>query len=191
MYAGAPTTVATSSLVAGWLIFRESTYRYEFSYPSQGTIAAEGVSGFPSDEMPPNMTPEEYLAELRQKMPGNLCVVLSYGLGFLAIQPAENRDGAYTGPCSGTGVGDYDVSEHSENLVVDGEVHVAQGFQVRERTSEASLRGEFLSVSLMDGTRIDYGGAWVNAGETYEDYLSAKAVLLRVLESYRRIEGRE
>jgi hypothetical protein len=49
----------------------------------------------------------------------------------------------------------------------------------------ATFRSEFFKVQLEDGTRIDYGGNWIDNGETDEDYLSVKKLLLKILASYR------
>jgi hypothetical protein len=112
-------------------------------------------------------------------------------VGFLDIQPAENENGAFAGPCGVTGVGDYEVSESREGVTVGTGVYEARRFQVRERDTEAALRGEFYMLWLEDGMRIDFGGSWVNLGGTYEDYEAAKEVLVKVLGSFRRIGGGE
>jgi hypothetical protein len=177
--------------MSGWLVFREETYHYEFSYPPEATIITKGVTSFPSEALPPNMTGAEYLAELRQTLPGSLCVSVQYDAGFLDIQPAENENGAFAGPCGVTGVGDYEVTESRDGVRVGTEVYDARRFLVREQDAEATLRGEFYMLWLEDGTRIDFGGAWANLGRTYADYEASKAVLVKVLVSFRRIGGGE
>jgi len=89
-------------------------------------------------------------------------VQLSVETGFIAIHAPPNRGGKFV-TCGVTGVGDYDVVEKSETVIIGGQPYAAEGHQVHERNPSAAFRSEFFITKLEDGTRIDYGGSWADA----------------------------
>lgn len=182
------TPIPTSKSIAGWLTYRNAVFRYELSYPPQASLSTEGVTGYPTEELLPNTTPEEYLTKLAQMYPGDLCVRIQYRFGFVTIEAPQDKGGKYTGPCGVTGVGDYDVIEKTEIVNIGGRSYSVTGYEVHQRDASATFRSEFFKVQLEDGTRIDYGGNWTDDGETYKDYLPVKEVLLQILASYQKSE---
>lgn len=176
--------IPTSKSIHGWLTYRNSLLSYELSYPSEATMLTEGVTSFPTEELPSNMTFDEYLAKLKKVYPGDLCVSIQYQFGFITIEAPQDKGGKYTGPCGVTGVGDYDVVEKTEKINIGARSYSATGYEVHERDTSATFRSEFFKVQLEDGTAIDYGGNWIENGKTYKDYLSVKEVLLQVLATF-------
>jgi hypothetical protein len=69
--------------------------------------------------------------------------------------------------------------------VISGQSYSAQGYEIYERDAAATFRGEFFFVELADGTKINYGGAWAEAGATHADYVPVKEVVRQILASYR------
>ncbi len=181
-----PTTVATSTLIEGWLVYQNDLIGYEFSYPPQAEITSKGANSRPSDEeLPPNMTPVEYLAQLRRTYPDDLCVVIQYDFSFVIIQAPPDQGGKYATPCGVTGVGDYDLIAKTETVIIDGRPYAARGWEVHERNEDATFLEEFFILQLEDGMRIDYGGTWARAGAFHTDYLPVKEILLQILASLR------
>jgi len=184
-----PTPILTSTVVEGWFVYRNEFYDYEFSHPPEAEISTQGVTGYPTEELPDNMTSAEYIVWLSEIYPDDICVGLQYGVGFITIQPPPDQGGKYGGPCGVTGVGDYAIVEITETVMIDEQIYLADGWEIYERDDEATFRSEFFFVHLEDGTRIDYGGYWVDEGATYEDYLPVKETLIQILASYRKRPG--
>jgi hypothetical protein len=183
-----PTPIPTHTLlpVDSWPTYRNQLLRYELKYPPQAVLSTAGVTGYPIEELPTDMEPDEFLAQLEQTYAGDLCVSIQYRIGFVTIKAAPNEGGKYTDSCGVTGVGDYDVKEKTETVMIGNRPYSAQGFEVYGRGASATFRSEFFIVHLEDGTRIDFGSDWTNQGKTYEDYLPVKEILLKILASYRR-----
>jgi len=97
----------------GWRIYINDAYGYQFSYPATAAIAEIGVEGFPADELPEGMSPDEYMAQLREKYTDRLCVHVEYGLGYIYISAPPNEGFRYA-LCGRTGVGVGEVVEKSE-----------------------------------------------------------------------------
>jgi hypothetical protein len=61
-------------VVEGWLTYHNDFYAYSFSYPPEAEIVTQGVSGFPTEELPEDMTAAEYRRQLEDTYPDNICV---------------------------------------------------------------------------------------------------------------------
>jgi hypothetical protein len=144
--------IPTSKSIQGWLNYRNTLLSYELSYPPKATLLTAGVTGFPAEELPPDMTPDEYLAKLRRIYSGDLCITIQYRFGFIAIEAPQDQGGKYTGPCGVTGVGDYDVIEKTEKVNVGGQSYSATGYEVHQSDTSATFRSEFFKLQLKDGT---------------------------------------
>ncbi len=111
----APTmTVATSSLIEGWLTYRSAMYQYEFSYPPETNLEIKSVESFP-EALPAGVTFEEYLYQLQNKF-GDLCVIATYSQSFLLIQVPNSGDYVL---CGGFGMGDEPIVEKSTQVSID------------------------------------------------------------------------
>lgn len=178
------TAMSTSSLIEGWLTYRNETYKYEFSYPPETTLQITSVDGFPG-ELPVGITFEDYLHQLQEKY-GDLCVIATYSQGFLLIQAPNAWDYVL---CGGFGVGADVVVEKSEVVSVNGKSYPARGWELYNQDgTEKFLYSEFFFVDLEDGTHIAFGGPGSADYAKFDDYLAVKEILLRMLASYRTIE---
>lgn len=177
------TDIPTSSAVTGWLTYQSDFYHYEISYPQDATVQLYGVSGFPTEELPEDMSATQYLSQLKQIYPEDICVTIAYQGGLVSIMAPTENGGKY-GDCAGFGIGVYDVIEKSEPIIVDGVSYLANGFEIREQDEAATWQGEFLQLRLDDGTLI----TWSVSGDdvTFDEYLSLKEMLLQIIMSYRK-----
>jgi hypothetical protein len=175
----------TSPSAEGWLTYSNAVLRYELSYPPEAIVVTEGVTGYPTEELPPNMTEEEYLTMLKQRYPGDLCVSIQYRIGYIAIQAPLEQGGKYSLPCGLSGLGVVDVIAKTETAMIAGRSYSATGYEVHQRDAAATFIGEYFTLQLADGTFIHYGGFWTDQGQTLEDYLPVKETLLQILATYR------
>lgn len=187
-----PTPAATSEVVEGWLTYRNDFYAYTFSYPPEAEIVTQGVSGFPTEELPEGMTGTAYLNRLREIYPGDICVSITLSAGSVHFLAPSEAGGKYADICPGMGIGDYDLVEKSETVVINGRSYQANGYRVHERDELATFRSEFFGFLLDDGTSITYaaGPEYSPKFDTdYEaahaDYLATKEQLLQIIDSYR------
>ncbi|MFO7678990.1 MAG: hypothetical protein R6X34_02985 [Chloroflexota bacterium] len=175
-----PIPVPTSNVVEGWLMYQNDFFNYRFSYPPEARIRRQGVTGVPIEEVPENMTVEEYWEKLKELYPNNLCISVEYGTGFVIFVPSEEKGGRYTGPCGITGVGDDDIVSLSETVLIDGESYTASGVKFYERGTGA-WQGEFYILKLNDHVAIHYG----SLRGTQEQFLDAQETLLQIVTSFR------
>lgn len=189
-----PEPTATPAAVAAesWLTYQNNYYGYAISYPADAQIATEGVSGYPTDELPEGVTPDEYIQQLEAAYPDDICLSIGVGIGSLHILAPEENGGKYAMPCPGLGIGAYELVEASETVVINGRSYTATGNKIYEQDEFATFRSEFFSVRLDDGTKITLiaGPEFSPQFESdYEaanaDYLATKALLLQIVESYR------
>ncbi len=158
-----PSPVVTSEVVSGWLVYRNEEYGFRFSYPAEADIKARQDSDSSEDD------------------PGDICVSVGYQTGFITFRiPWESGD-EYGDPCGRTGVGDYDIFPITETVMIDGHPYTAEGHEIRERDEAGTWLDEVLSLSLADGTSIQYG----SATGTQEAYLKSKEILLQIIASFR------
>lgn len=185
-----PTNTLTSTVVSGsssteeWLTYSSTFYNYEISYPQDAKLRRYGVSGFPTEEQPENMTSEQYLTQLRQTYPEDICITISYKSGVVSIMAPPENGGKY-GDCAGFGIGAYDLIEHTENIIVDGVTYSAEGFEIREQNEAATWRGEFLEFRLSDDTLITLSGEPDNLN-SYDEYMNTREILLQIIMSYHK-----
>ncbi|VAW37800.1 hypothetical protein MNBD_CHLOROFLEXI01-1110 [hydrothermal vent metagenome] len=176
--------ITESSIIEGWLTYQSAFYNYEISYPQDAKLRRYGVSGFPTEEQPENMTFEQYLTQLRQTYPEDICITISYKHGTVSIMAPPENGGKY-GDCVGYGVGAYDLIEQTENIIVDGVDYLAEGFEIREQNEAATWHGEILSFRLNDGTLINLSGTIDNSA-SYDEYMNTREVLLQIIMSYHK-----
>jgi hypothetical protein len=180
----APNTSPTPAPTKGWSVFQNDLLGYEFSYPPEAKVSSSGPDSYSPDDVPPGMN-IDYFAVLESIYPDDLCVGLDYEVGFIVITAPPNRGGTFV-TCGVTGVGDYDIVETTETVVIGDQSYSAQGYKVYDRDAAATFRNEFFFVTLEDGIRINYGGYWADNGSTFEDYVPVKEILLQVLASYQK-----
>lgn len=180
----APT--AGTAVPADWLLYVNPVFGYQFSYPPGATINESGVEGFPTDELPPGKTPDEYVAELQAMYGNTLCVTVRYGSGYVSISAPANREFRYA-ICGRTGVGAGTMTPKSETIVIAGIPYTASGYEfIGDETPCDTLpcHNETMGLQLPDGTQIEYGAAPVE-GVTYADYLATtRPVLMQIVTTF-------
>jgi hypothetical protein len=176
-------TIPTSSIVDGWLVYKNPIYNYEFSYPPGTTLKISSVESFPG-ELPAGVTFDEYLLQLQDKY-GDLCVIATYGEGFLLVQAPNGWDYVL---CGGFGVGNEPIVEKSEQVFINNKVYTARGWALyRKEGDKIILESEFFFVDLEDSTHFAYGSNLERAPDKFENYLAVKETLLQMLASYRTV----
>jgi len=172
--------IPTSAEVDGWLVYENDFLGYRFSYPPEARIHVQGFTGFPMDELPENLTVEEYQAQLEAEYPDNLCVTVSYQAAFIAFVPSYDTIGKYTVPCGVTGVGDFEIRTEEVSLIIDGRQMV--GTIHRLFGGESNWRGEFTLLEAGDDLGIHYGSA---NDATHEEFLDAQETMMQIVSSLR------
>lgn len=184
----APTSVSTTgpTVPAGWLLYVSPVFGYRFFYPPGVTITETGVEGFPTDELPPDQTPSEYMAELQAMYDNALCVTARYGSGYVSISAPANRDFRYV-ICGRTGVGAGTMTEKNETIFIAGVGYTASGYEFLGEEMPCDTlpcHNETMVLRLPDGTRIEYGAAPVD-GVPYADYLATtRPVLVQIVATF-------
>jgi hypothetical protein len=173
----------------GLLVYTNDVYGYQFRYPAGATLTETGVEGFPSDELPEGMSPDEYMAQLQEKYTDKLCVHIEYGLGYIYISAPPNQ-GHWYAACGRTGVGAGEIINKTEDVTLGGQSHTAVGFEFIGGGETLEQHNETFRINLADGTVIEYG-ARPEPTASYQDYLmKGKPMLLRILASYSPTAGR-
>ena len=170
--------------VDGWLTYHNDYFGYAFDYPPEAKIQETGVTGYPTEMLPPGMDPGEFITLLETTLPNNLCVGVGLPAAFFVVAPSAEAGGDFAGPCGVSGVGAYDLKNHSEMVSVAGAQVESSITEVFDRSTGTKLN-EFALIRLEDGTRLQYGSAWSQRGRTYDDYLLDHATILRILASFR------
>ena len=177
--AGAPTAIP------GWLTYTNAFLGYQFDYPPDAVITALGVTGYPTDELPAGMTPDQFSAFLEQTYPDQLCVDVQLPIGFLTIGAPQERGGKYSTPCGVSGIGSYTIVNKTETVTVAGQAYSAGGMEIYDPQQNNVFKAEIYHFTLGDGTRFNYGGDWLQLGLTHDDFLPYREMLLRMIGSYR------
>jgi len=166
--------------VDGWLVYENDFLGYRFSYPPEARIRVQGFTGFPMDELPENLTVEEYQAQLEAEYPDNLCVTVAYQAVFIAFVPSYDTVGKYTVPCGVTGVGDFEIKTEEVSFIIDG--RQVSGSLHRMFGGEGNWRGEFTLLGDGDDLGIHYGSA---NDATHEEFLDAQETMMQIVLSLR------
>lgn len=152
-----PTTTEDALNAEAWRIYENDFFGYRFSYPPEARISKQGVTGFPAEELPQNMTTEMYWEQLEATYPDDLCVSVRIKTGFVTFVPASEKGGRYTGPCGITGVGDYALTDISETILIDDQTCIASGSRLFRQSATPSWEGEFYLLPLDDTITVHFG----------------------------------
>jgi len=178
------TPTATPDPYAGWLTYINQDHGYQFNYPPGAIVDAVGVSGYPTADLPAGMTPSEYMAQLQQTYGNQICVSIHYLQGYVNISAPVNTQFVYT-LCGRTGVGMGTMTDKTEQVLINGILETAEGFEFYGGSEILDDHNETLVLYLADNTRIEYG-AGPDSVVTYADYIAdTKDVLLLIVESYQ------
>ncbi len=170
----------------GWLTYTNRTFGYAFDYPAEAELVAVGVTGYPTDELPPGVEPGQYFATLEATYTEAICAGVRYGTAFLYVGPPEDAGGRFSLPCGVSGVGTYDLRPVEEPITIGPDTLSAGGSAIYS-LDDGTFLYEFFFVPTR-GFRFNYGGDWTQAGTTYEAYLADKAIIQQVLASWRWLE---
>jgi len=177
--------VGPATAIPGWLTYTNAFLGYQFDYPPEAVITAEGVTGYPTEELPAGMTPDQFFAKLEATYPDQLCVNVQLPVGFLTIGAPQERGGKYSSPCGVSGIGAYTIVNKTEAVVVGDQNHTAGGMEIYDPQQNNVFKAEIYYLTLGDGTRFNYGADWLMEGRSHDDYLPYREVLLRMMASYR------
>ncbi len=178
------TTLPASSIPENWLIYHNDFLKYTFHYPQEAQIIEEGVTGFPSGEMPAGMDIGDYFDQLNTIYPSNLCVRLHLAGMFLSITPPDDRGRRYTGPCGISGIGNtYIIEQFDETIYLFGDDRSVTWTRFLDKTN-GEWQNEASSL-LINGFLIEFGVfSFVDIDKiSEEEYLSSKPDLLLILAS--------
>jgi hypothetical protein len=175
----------------GWETYVNERYGYEIQYPPEANLEEMGIHGYVTDEqgkplgdIPEGLEPDEIFEYLRQTYGENLCVQITYALGYITISVPENVEFRYA-TCGRTGVGAGDMLPKEEAVQIDGAEITAEGFEFRSGGESLAQHNETFVLLLPDGTRVEYSSR-PSADATYQDYLmKTKPVLMEILSTYR------
>ena len=123
-----PAGAATA--IPGWLTYTNAFLGYQFDYPPGAVISAEGVTGYPTEELPAGMTSDQFFAQLEATYPDQLCVNVQLPIAFLTIGAPEERGGKYSSPCGVSGIGAYTLVNKTETVTVGGQAYSAGGMEI-------------------------------------------------------------
>ena len=181
-------TVATifPAIPENWFTYTNEFLEYSFQYPQEAKIVEEGVTGFPSEELPPNMSIEEYFAYLKEEYPSHLCIRVHYKGLFISITPPEGKGRKYTGPCGISGIGNtYRFEKYNEEIFIAEEYRTIEWTKYIDKISgqwEHEASSIRISAFLFEFGNFTFGG---EENITEEEYRQAKPELLLILGSFR------
>jgi hypothetical protein len=180
-----PTHVVSPQVtpVDGWLTYHNTYLGYAFDYPPEAAIVETGVSGYPTEMLPPGMDPGQFIDLLESSLPANLCVSAKLPAAWIVVAASPAAGGDFAGPCGVTGIGAYDIKNSTELVSAGGQQMEARLTEVFDKGTAQKLY-EFAFLQLEDGTRIQYGND-TQSGMTIDDYMQAKPTILRILASFR------
>jgi hypothetical protein len=163
-----------------WKTYTNTVYKYQFKYPPSARISEAEKSSFSvrTEEVKQGITVED----VYKKYTGKICVSTQYRFGYVKISAPPNKYFAYV-ICGRTGVGAYTVTSKEEVVVIDGKTYTAKGYEVKGPGNTLDYHNETFNVTLEDGTTIEYG-ALPTEKATFEDYLTIKGELLKIVESF-------
>ncbi len=180
----APTVPPVATSIPGWLTYHNGMIGYAFDYPPEAVLTTSGVTGYPSEELPPGVEPGQYFATLEATYTDALCAGIELpGASFVLWAPDE-EGGRFGGPCGVTGIGVYDIRTEESAITINDEALMLKTTRVYEVGTD-TLVNEFGGVQLSDGTRLGFASHWQEHGLTYEDYLADRDTILQVMASYR------
>jgi hypothetical protein len=180
----APAVPPEATSIPGWLTYHNSRIGYAFDYPPEAVLTTSGVTGYPSEELPPGIETGQYVATLEATYTEALCAGIELPSASFVLWAPEEEGGRYGGPCGVTGIGVYDVRTGHSPITIDGQVLTLKTMRLFEVGTD-TLVDEFASVRLSDGTLLSIISHWQEHGLTYEDYLADREAILRVMSSYR------
>lgn len=165
----------------GWQSYTNELYGYKIFFPPEAEVATKGIERIPEGEIPEGVAYDAYAKDLERKLGKELCAIITYKTGFVAISAPTNAGYRYA-PCAPTGVGAGELKAVSEQVVIGGQVYDANG---REFLSEdGTVHDEIFSLVLPDKVQIAFGAAGISP-EAYTAYLDeVKPLIRQIVESF-------
>ena len=178
------TAIPSLFIPQDWLNYNNKFLKYSFHYPQEATIIEEGVTGFPSDELPPGTNISGYFDQLKAIYPSNLCVRVHFAGTFLSITPPDDRGGKYTGPCGISGIGNtYTSEKFEETIYMAGDYRTVTWTRLLDRSS-GEWQHEFSTLRI-DDFLLEFGVfTFMDVDKISEnEFIQAKPDLLLILAS--------
>jgi hypothetical protein len=192
-----PEVGAGLDITADWPVFINDRYSYQIKHPMGGVISLFGPLSFSMDDVPEDMSPEQYLDSLQKEYTDRLCVEIKYSLGWIYNAAPPNKGKGWT-PCGPTGIGAGEIINKIEITAVGDLLYQTNGteFKLQMVNSDGipytgetlDMHGEMYRIELEDGTVIRFGSQ-PRHDATYEDYLmKTKETLLQIISTYEGLE---
>jgi len=174
---------------ADWLTYTSEKYGYEIKYPKEASIytTTKELFGIPTDkdgvpldnELKQFNTFDQKIEYLYQKYGEDICLIIHYKGGRVVISSPANNNPRYV-ICGSTGIG-VDTVEVEQEIVVDGKKYLASG---RKADISTETPHEFFVIHLEGGTKIEFGSNF-DSNYTFNEYLSVKDELIKILKTYK------
>jgi hypothetical protein len=172
----------------GWLTYENHRYGYRFKYPPEAGVYELGVETFDLNDVPADMTRDEYRDHLYETIGHNVCVHLVLGDGYIMFEAPENWEGNYTF-CRklGPGAPGWRAPVRTERISVEGQDYPVEGREFIKIDGTGTDHDEALAFKLPSGMRIEFG-AYSSADGSYDLYRAeVLPVLKEILESFETI----
>lgn len=176
---------------AGWSTFVNAHYGYQIKYPPGANISFFGPVRFSPDDVPTDMTEDQYMEQLTKLYTDHLCIQIEYALGYIYISAPPNNEKDFMVPCGDLALGAGEIIAKNEDVSIGTHLSQASGHEYVAGTPTVDetldLHNEAFWIYLDDGTRITYG-ATPRTDATYGDYqMKSKEVLYQILATYERL----
>jgi hypothetical protein len=176
---------------SGWKTYTNVRYGYSFLYPSTAIVNEVKKQDFSLslDEQAQGLTFDEVYTTYT----GKICVTVQYlGIGYIDISAPAN-DGAAHVICGRTGVGTtLTTTDRQEIVTIDGRGYTMTGHEFVQQAPNVNLanalnyHNETLDLTLSDKTRIEVGSSPSDT-INFNTYQNARAVLLTIVQSYKKL----
>ena len=176
-----------------WPVFVSDRYDYQIRYPQEAVISLFGPEGFSMEDVPSDMTPEQYKDSLEKEYTNQLCVQIEYALGWIYIAAPPNME-KFLNPCGPTGLGAGEIISKIETITIGDQLFQAHGAEFRLLGMDAKgnpitgetldLHGEMFRVELENGFVIRFG-SWPRSDAVYDDYImKTKNTLIQIIGTF-------
>lgn len=177
---------------ADWQVYTSNRYGYQIKYPDGAELSFYGPEGFLSEDLPADMTPDEYMDALLKEYTDQLCVQIEYSLGYIYISAPPNNQGVLMVHCGVPGWGAGELIPQTRDIFIGEVLYTATGnkFISSPEYNDGTLNSNNLhmKIDLEGGVRIVYG-ATPRPDANLEDFeMKTLEILEQIIGTYRSIQ---